>query len=91
MVRLLCGNMDRKIGRSNTENIIEFVTDRTGNDARYAIEDSKIKNELGWKPSVDLEEGLEKTVDWYLGNEDWLEHVTSGQYEKYYQEQYFNG
>ena len=55
------------------------------------IDASKIQNELGWQPSVDLAEGLEKTVDWYLENEDWLEHVTSGQYEKYYQEQYFNG
>jgi dTDP-glucose 4,6-dehydratase len=91
LVRLLCGIMDRKLGRSNSENLIEFVTDRPGHDARYAIDASKIQNELGWQPSVDLEEGLEKTVDWYLGNEDWLEHVTSGQYEKYYQEQYFNG
>lgn len=91
LVRLLCGIMDRKLGRSNSENLIEFVTDRPGHDARYAIDASKIQNELGWQPSVDLEEGLEKTVDWYLENEDWLEHVTSGQYEKYYQEQYFNG
>jgi dTDP-glucose 4,6-dehydratase len=90
LVRLLCDIMDRKLGRSNSENLIEFVTDRPGHDARYAIDARKIQNELGWQPSVDLEEGLEKTVDWYLGNEDWLEHVTSGQYEKYYQEQYFN-
>jgi dTDP-glucose 4,6-dehydratase len=90
LVRLLCRVMDRKLGRSNSENLIEFVTDRPGHDLRYAIDSSKIQDELGWQPSLDLEEGLEKTVDWYLENEDWLEHVTSGQYQKYYQEQYFN-
>ena len=90
LVRLLCRIMDRKLGRSNSENLIEFVTDRPGHDLRYAIDSSKIQDELGWQPSLDLEEGLEKTVDWYLENEDWLEHVTSGQYQKYYQEQYFN-
>jgi dTDP-glucose 4,6-dehydratase len=90
LVRLLCRVMDRKLGRSNSENLIEFVTDRPGHDLRYAIDSSKIQDELGWQPSLDLEEGLEKTVDWYLENEDWLEHVTSGDYQKYYQEQYFN-
>lgn len=90
LVRLLCSIMDRKLGRSNSENLIEFVKDRPGHDARYAIDACKIQNELGWRPRLDLEEGLEKTIDWYLENEDWLEHLTSGQYQQYYQEQYFN-
>jgi len=90
LVRLLCRIMDQKLGRSNSENLIEFVKDRPGHDLRYAIDASKIQNELGWQPSLDLEEGLKKTVDWYLENENWLEHVTSGQYQNYYQEQYFN-
>ena len=90
LIRLLCTIIDHKLGRSDSENLITFVKDRPGHDARYAIDASKIQGQLGWEPSVELAEGLEKTVDWYLENEDWLEHVTSGQYQKYYQEQYSN-
>jgi len=90
LVNLLCQIMDQKLDRSGSEHLIEFVTDRPGHDLRYAIDSSKIQDELGWRPSLDLKEGLDKTVDWYLENEDWLEHVTSGQYQTYYQEQYFN-
>jgi dTDP-glucose 4,6-dehydratase len=72
--------------RSDT--LITFVQDRAGHDLRYAIDSSKLQNELGWKPSLRFEEGLEKTVDWYLGHEEWLQHVTSGDYQKYYDTQY---
>ena len=64
------------------------VTDRAGHDQRYAIDSTKIRRELGWQPSLRLEEGLEKTVDWYLANREWMEHVTSGDYQAYYQKQY---
>lgn len=90
LVKLLCQIMDRKLGRSDSEKLIEFVKDRPGHDARYAIDTMKIKQELGWQPSVDMETGLEKTVDWYLSNQVWLEHVTSGQYQEYYDQQYLN-
>jgi dTDP-glucose 4,6-dehydratase len=84
--------MDRKLGRGEgtSEKLITFVTDRAGHDLRYAIDSSRLKLELGWKPSVTFETGLEKTVDWYLKNETWLEHVVSGDYEKYYEKQYVN-
>ncbi|PKQ69753.1 dTDP-glucose 4,6-dehydratase [Raineya orbicola] len=90
VVRLLCKIMDRKLGRAEgeSEKLITFVTDRAGHDLRYAIDASKIMNELGWKPTLQFEEGLEKTVDWYLANEKWLHQVTSGEYQKYYTEQY---
>jgi dTDP-glucose 4,6-dehydratase len=90
LVHLLCAVMDIKLGRAEGESaqLITFVTDRAGHDLRYAIDASKIDNELGWKPSITFEEGLEKTVDWYLANESWMEHVTSGAYRDYYQEQY---
>ena len=65
-----------------------FVKDRAGHDLRYAIDSSKLKSELGWKPSLQFEEGLEKTVDWYLANQEWMDHVTSGQYQSYYDKQY---
>ena len=90
LIRLLCKIIDDKLDRPNSEDLITFVTDRPGHDARYAIDTNKIKNELGWEPSVRLEDGLEKTVNWYLENNDWLEHVTSGQYQHYYQQQYDN-
>jgi dTDP-glucose 4,6-dehydratase len=82
--------MDRKLGRAAGESakLITYVTDRAGHDLRYAIDASKLKNELGWEPSLQFEEGLEKTVDWYLSNEEWLNEVTSGHYQAYYQEQY---
>ena len=82
--------MDEKLGRlsGTSESLITYVKDRPGHDLRYAIDASKINRELGWKPSVTFEEGLEKTVDWYLSNEEWLEHVTSGDYKEYYKNMY---
>lgn len=90
LIHELCAVMDKKLGRSEGESkeLISFVKDRAGHDMRYAIDATKIKNELGWIPSITFEEGLEKTVDWYLENEDWLIHITSGEYQNYYQEQY---
>jgi len=90
LIRLLCKIMDRKLGRveGTSEKLLTFVTDRAGHDLRYAIDSSKLQDDLGWKPSLQFEEGLEKTVDWYLANEDWLNNVTSGNYQTYYQEQY---
>ena len=92
LVKFLCRLMDRKLGREEgeSEKLITFVTDRAGHDFRYAIDSGKLMTELGWKPSVTFEQGLEKTVDWYLANQDWLEHVTSGAYQKYYQSMYVN-
>ncbi len=90
LVRLLCRIMDRKLGRpeGESEKLITYVTDRAGHDLRYAIDAKKIMHELGWKPSLQFEEGLEKTVDWYLSNTEWLTNVTSGAYKHYYQGQY---
>ncbi|MDW8273622.1 MAG: dTDP-glucose 4,6-dehydratase [Chitinophagales bacterium] len=90
LIKLLCRIMDKKLGRApgESEKLITFVKDRPGHDRRYAIDATKIHRELGWKPSVTFEEGLEKTIDWYLANSTWLEHVTSGAYQKYYEEQY---
>ncbi|HEY9560850.1 MAG TPA: dTDP-glucose 4,6-dehydratase [Anseongella sp.] len=90
LVKLLCSIMDRKLNRPDgmAAKLITFVKDRPGHDLRYAIDAGKISRELGWKPSVTFEEGLEKTVDWYLANQDWLNRVTSGQYRDYYQQQY---
>lgn len=90
LVKLLCSVMDRKLGRAEGESasLITYVTDRAGHDFRYAIDSGKLMNELGWKPSVTFEEGLEKTVDWYLANQEWLQHVTSGAYQSYYEDMY---
>jgi dTDP-glucose 4,6-dehydratase len=84
--------MDRKLGREKGESrkLISFVKDRAGHDMRYAIDASKIKRDLDWEPSVKFEEGLENTVDWYLKNDVWLDHVTSGSYQEYYDQQYKN-
>lgn len=92
LIRLLCQIMDRKLNRAagESENLITFVKDRAGHDLRYAIDSSKLQNELGWKPSLRLEEGLERTVDWYLNNDEWLSNVTSGAYQQYYETQYDN-
>jgi len=92
LIELLCDVMDEKLGREkgHSRKLITFVKDRAGHDLRYAIDSSKLVNELGWKPSVTFEEGLSKTVDWYLENTEWLEHVTSGNYKHYYEEQYTN-
>lgn len=90
LVKLLCDIMDRKLGRDagSSRELITYVKDRPGHDLRYAIDATKINRELGWKPSVTFEEGLEKTIDWYLANGDWLSSVTSGEYANYYKKQY---
>lgn len=90
IVRLLCQKMDEKLGRAagTSDQLITFVKDRAGHDLRYAIDASKIQSELGWEPSLQFEEGIEKTIDWYLSNESWLENVTSGNYQKYYEAHY---
>lgn len=90
LVEKLCDIMDTKLGRPEGESrkLITFVTDRAGHDKRYAIDASKIENDLGWTPSLQFEEGLEKTVDWYLSNEEWIDAITSGDYQKYYEKQY---
>jgi dTDP-glucose 4,6-dehydratase len=82
--------MDKKLDRvhGTSAQLITYVQDRPGHDKRYAIDASKLNKELGWLPSLQFEEGLEKTVDWYLQNEDWLKHVTSGEYLNYYKKQY---
>ncbi|HEY8930126.1 MAG TPA: dTDP-glucose 4,6-dehydratase [Mucilaginibacter sp.] len=92
LINLLCQIMDKKLGRpeGQSASLITFVTDRAGHDLRYAIDATKLKTELGWVPSITFEEGLEKTVDWYLANETWLNDVTSGHYQQYYSEQYNN-
>ncbi|HAE14788.1 MAG TPA: dTDP-glucose 4,6-dehydratase [Bacteroidetes bacterium] len=90
LIKLLCTIMDKKLGRpeGTSAGLITFVRDRAGHDLRYAIDASHLNTSLGWKPSLQFEEGLEKTVDWYLANEEWLDHVTSGTYKQYYQQQY---
>ena len=90
LVKLLCSQMDVELGRKEgtSEKLITFVKDRPGHDLRYAIDATKIKIELGWTPSLTFEEGLQKTIRWYLDNEEWLKNVTSGDYQNYYQKQY---
>ena len=90
LVQLLCQQMDDKLGRTagTSKQLITYVKDRPGHDLRYAIDATKINKELGWSPSVTFEQGLALTIDWYLNNQDWLNHVTSGDYQKYYEEQY---
>src|SRR5690554_3863134 len=90
LVKELCKQMDNKLGREigASEKLITFVKDRPGHDLRYAIDATKIKDELGWYPSVTFEEGLAKTIDWFMDNQQWLDNVTSGDYQKYYDEQY---
>ncbi len=90
LIKLLCKQMDEKLGRDagESEQLITYVKDRPGHDRRYAIDANKLKNELGWEPSVTFEEGLAITIDWYLENEEWLNHVTSGDYQNYYSKQY---
>lgn len=92
LVKLLCEQMDEKLGKQGdaSDQLITYVKDRPGHDLRYAIDASKINKELGWKPTVTFEQGLSRTIDWYLSNEDWMQKVTSGEYQKYYQEQYQN-
>jgi len=90
LIHLLCKVMDEKLDREpgTSAQLITYVKDRAGHDLRYAIDSSKLKNELGWEPSLTFEEGLPKTVEWYLANEEWLDNVTSGNYQKYYHQQY---
>ena len=92
LVKFLCRLMDSKLGRTEgeSEQLITYVTDRAGHDFRYAIDSSKLMGELNWNPSVTFEQGLEKTVVWYLANQEWLNHVTSGAYQSYYQNMYSN-
>lgn len=92
LVKLLVRTVDRLTGRPEgaDADLITFVTDRAGHDLRYAIDSSKLRHELGWEPSLRFEEGIEKTVEWYLKNNDWLQSVTTGEYQKYYQEMYSN-
>ncbi|MFT3909277.1 MAG: dTDP-glucose 4,6-dehydratase [Ferruginibacter sp.] len=90
LVKELCRQVDEKLGRApgSSEKLITYVTDRAGHDMRYAIDATKLKNELGWLPSLQFEEGISKTIDWYLANTEWLKHVTSGDYKGYYEKQY---
>jgi dTDP-glucose 4,6-dehydratase len=90
LIKLLCQIMDKKLNREpgTSEKLITYVKDRAGHDLRYAINASKLQKELGWVPSLQFEEGLEKTVDWYLENKEWINNVTSGDYQKYYKQQY---
>jgi len=90
LIKLLCVQMDEKLEREpgTSEKLITYVKDRPGHDRRYAIDATKINKELGWSPSVTFEEGLSQTIDWYLRNGQWLDNVTSGEYKKYYQNQY---
>jgi len=90
LVKLLCKQMDKKLGRErgSSERLITYVKDRPGHDLRYAIDANKINKELGWEPSVTFEQGLSITIDWYLNNQEWLNHVTSGEYQSYYKKQY---
>lgn len=92
LVKLLCSIVDQKLGREDGTalKLITYVTDRPGHDLRYAIDASKVISETGWRPETDFAQGLEKTVDWYLANKDWLRHVTSGEYLKYYDKMYIN-
>lgn len=90
LIRLLCRIMDQKLGRTpgTSKELITFVEDRAGHDLRYAIDATKIRTKLGWQPNLKFEEGLERTVDWFLANQDWLDGVTSGRYQDYYEQQY---
>eukprot|EP01136_Pigoraptor_vietnamica_P020585 Opistho-1_new@69658 len=90
IVKLVCKTMDTKLGREEgtSEKLITYVTDRAGHDLRYAIDATKIMNELGWEPSLQFEEGLDKTVTWFLDNQEWLDNVTSGNYQEYYRKMY---
>ena len=90
IIKVLINTVDRLLGRADGEDLglITYVTDRPGHDARYAIDSSKLQRELGWEPSLQFEEGIEKTVKWYLEHQEWLDNITSGEYEKYYESMY---
>lgn len=92
LIKVIVRTVDRLLGNpeGKSEKLITYVTDRAGHDLRYAIDSRKLKNELGWEPSLQFEEGIEKTVRWYLDNQEWMDHITSGEYEKYYESMYKN-
>lgn len=92
LIKVIVRTVDRLLGNPEGESkkLITYVTDRAGHDLRYAIDSRKLKNELGWEPSLQFEEGIEKTVRWYLDNQEWMDHITSGEYEKYYESMYKN-
>ncbi len=92
LIKVVIKTVDRLLGRAEGEdlNLITYVTDRLGHDARYAIDSTKLQKELGWEPSLQFEEGIEKTVKWYLENQEWMDNITSGEYEKYYESMYAN-
>ena len=92
LIKVIVRTVDRLLGNPDgeSEKLITYVTDRAGHDLRYAIDSRKLKNELGWEPSLQFEEGIEKTVRWYLENQEWMDHITSGEYEKYYESMYKN-
>ena len=90
IIKVVIKTVDRLLGRKEGEDmdLITYVTDRKGHDMRYAIDYRKLQKELGWEPSLQFEEGIEETVKWYLDNQEWMEHVTSGEYQKYYEGMY---
>ena len=90
LIKVLCKQMDIALGKElgTSEDLITYVKDRLGHDKRYAIDANKLKNELGWEPSLQFEEGLAKTIAWYLDNKKWMDNITSGDYQNYYKEQY---
>ncbi len=90
LIKVICKTMDKKLGRAEgeSETLITYVTDRAGHDLRYAIDANKIMKELGWQPSLQFEEGISKTIDWYMENEQWMNEVTSGNYQNYYEQMY---
>ena len=92
LIKVIIRTVDRLLGNEEgaSEHLITYVTDRAGHDLRYAIDSSKLKNELGWEPSLQFEEGIEKTVRWYLDNQEWMDNITSGEYERYYEDMYKN-
>ena len=92
LIKVVIKTVDRLLGNEEGDSLglITYITDRLGHDARYAIDSTKLQNELGWEPSLQFEEGIEKTVKWYLDNQEWLDNITSGAYERYYEEQYSN-
>lgn len=92
LIKVIVRTVDRLLGNpeGESEKLITYITDRAGHDLRYAIDSRKLKNELGWEPSLQFEEGIEKTVRWYLENQEWMDHITSGEYEKYYESMYKN-
>ena len=92
LIKVIIKTVDRLLGNpeGHSEGLITYVTDRAGHDLRYAIDSSKLKEELGWEPSLQFEEGIEKTVRWYLDNQEWLDEITSGAYADYYERMYSN-